>query len=921
MKPGTETALLATKLRAPAAPRVDIPRAAARRLLHEAGSRSLCVIASAGSGKSTVLRQMQDVLVARGQRCAWLNLDARDNDPASLLPYLQEALARLGAPGAETAQLPVELDTPARLRTAFDVLERLVAGLNGKVTLVLDDLHFVTAPALLTQLGYFLDACDGHLQVLIGARTLPDLQIPRRVLSGQFLALPDGFLRFTQAEAEAFFAGQGMATLAPDAVNALNRSTEGWVAGLQFAAISLRHRPEDQTRLIARLSGSEAQISAYLASTVFQDLPADWQHFLLKTAALGQFTAALCNHVTGREDAEQVLRGLQDANLFLIPLDPEGRWFRYHHLFADFLNARSRRQNPQDQRDIRLLAGQWCVANDLPDEAVTYFLQIDHHDEAARLIARVAIPETRDRGDHARVLRWLGALPERFRRHRPELILAQTLALGFSRGATQGKALLDGLRADLRPGLPPWNLTPDQVAAHRCYADVIELLLFAAEEKTDATIRDAEAWERRWPRASAVDSGIVRNVMAYSHMANNRFPQAAAMATEARLLGLQAGSPYVAIWADCLMALTHIAAGDPGAARRFIDRAWTAAGSDMADQTLLRLMIPLLDAQAAYEQGDMDIAFSRLTLGSGFAATFGPLEPLLIAYRLQAQRQRLAGDSLGALRVLERGQAIADQNGLPRLSVAMLAEQVTLLIETGARDQADRLCADWGLLDRSWLRRFGTDNPMQANTLKRIEIEMALAQGAPDAALLKCRSLARDLRGGGRPRLLIRLGLLKAAALHALGRDREARRELSVAVRLAQPNGLWSGFFELRGLCVPILTEIAAQRDTDRNAAGPLVDQPEAWLLQRLTGRSVDAPASPAQPEVPPLAEPLTPRELDMLRLAGLGCTNAQIAAELLVSVATVKWHLYNAFQKLGARNRVTALERSRALGLLPASG
>ena len=270
--------------------------------------------------------------------------------------------------------------------------------------------------------------------------------------------------------------------------------------------------------------------------------------------------------------------------------------------------------------------------------------------------------------------------------------------------------------------------------------------------------------------------------------------------------------------------------------------------------------------------------------------------------------------------VLEKGQSIGNANSLHRLSINMLAEQVSLHIESGFLNNAQQLCDEWGLLDRSWCHRFGSDNPVLINNLKRIEIEMALAHGDHDKAITLCRLLARQLWLSCRPRMLVRIGILKSAALHKSGKNQKAWRELSATIGIARPNELVSSFFELRHLCLPILREVIEHRVSSTEASATSTEPPEDWLLRKLkTGKEtseIDEKTGDAGDEWE-MVDDLTPRELEMLKLAAKGCTNAEIASHLLVSVATVKWHLYNAFQKLGAHNRMTALARLRELGLL----
>lgn len=925
MNRSIETSLLATKLTAPKPAMSEISRRIVDILLESGFTQSLCVVASAGSGKSTFLRQLKDATDAHGYQCAWLNLDSRDDDAATLIPYLFDAFRRLSDSSKLTALQPVDFDDPSQVRIAFELLERFAAGLNGKSVLFMDDFHYIKNPLILEYFNHLLDASAGHLQMVLGSRVMPDLHIPRRVISGQFATLPDGFLKFSQQEAEQFFANQNTIQLDPDEISALNRSTEGWAAGLQFAAISIKNSPTQKQKLITLPTGSEKSLSDYLATHVFMEQPADMRRFLLKTAPLGRFTAALCKHVSGIEDSTDMLRRLTEANLFLISLDTEGEWFRYHHLFADFLNAQSKRTYPNDQLEIRLLASQWCIDNQLLDEAITHYLEIKHYAEAADLIAKVAIPETRDNGDHGRVLRWIGALPPSFRKHHPQMILAQGLALGFSRGSAEAKQHLDELRAALNDPDCRWSLAPETIQEHLCYAEVIEMLLFAAEEKTDSTIEGAETWLSKWPQASHVNKAIVLNVMTYCHLYNNRFSHALSVATEARHLALQAKSPYVAIWADCLAAMVHTASGDPQTARVFIERARPETLSSLREYTQLPLMVPLLAAQAAYEEGDYKVAFSELSRGAGFATTFGPIEPLLIAYRLQAQMLRHNGDIKGAQLLLEKGQQIGVVNDLPRLSITLLAEQISLHLEAGDLRRAQQICDEWHLLDRSWSRRFGSDNPMQLNNLKRIEIDMGYALGNYAKTIRLCQSFSRALKLTGRPRSLVRVSIMKAVTLNATGKTQQAWREMSDAIRLAKPNKLVSSFAELRYLCLPIVHDIIAHRKTDNGAAMAPIKTPEDWLLAQLQqGSSTKQENDNNQPEstaqLEKLIEALTPRELEMLELVAVGCTNAQIGSHLLVSEPTVKWHLHNAFQKLGVRNRMTALTKARKLGLLSAA-
>lgn len=555
----TEHALVATKLYPPQGVASEVRRHALASETKITIPKSMCLVASAGSGKSTFMRQLFEHRSKEGCVCSWLNLDERDNDAARLMPYLIDALARVSNNLDATAQIPLDFSDQNTLAQAFSALEMLVIKIEVKSILFIDDFHFIQNPELLQHFNHLLDACKAHLSVIIGTRELPEIQLPRRILSGQFSAVPDDFLRFTTLETEQFFQGRDDLSLDAEELANLSRTTEGWIAGLQFAAISLKCQPENRTDILSLEPNGIMHLGEYLATNVFQSQTEQTQKFLLTTAMLNNFNASLCNYMTGLDNAADILEDLVEKNLFIIRLKEGEGWYRYHHLFGEHLRQLCHSRNPSEQQDMSIRAAEWCIENSLPDEAIYYFLQSEHFDAAADLISKLVLPRARDHGDFGTVLRWIGSLSEEYRQYHPSMILAHSLALGFTRGTTEGRTLLSGLRAKLVASEPNWLLTKQELSDSKCFADVVELLLLAAEEKQNEIIHHSEDWIRTWPDASLVNIAIVKQVIAYSHVANNRFKQAHSTATEGRQISLRASSPYVTIWSDCISAMSYIA--------------------------------------------------------------------------------------------------------------------------------------------------------------------------------------------------------------------------------------------------------------------------------------------------------------------------------------------------------------------------
>lgn len=911
--------LIETKLHAATPAHNETNRAIVLSLCAADCRQSLAIVGAAGLGKSTLMRQIFAKLEATGTPCSWLSLDPRDDAPSAFVPYLFEAIRRLTAGSGPSLSEPSDLSTPTAIEGAFAILQRSIVKLPPKSVIFLDDLHCIQHPQLLSGLGYFLDACAGKVRIIFGSRTLPDLQIQRREIEGHFKRISEKELRFNSTETNTFFEAFPHFDLSGEDSAAIHSLTEGWAAGLQFAAVALQNDPTNKRSLIKGMSGAQADLARYLATNALEIQPPDVQAFLLCTAPLNSFDAELCQYICPHLNASRLLDEIRKSNLFLIGLDVSEQWFRYHHLFSEFLVAELDKSDANAATEIKRKARDWYIQRGEPESAIRYCLDTADYRVAADLIAEIGINASRDQGQLAAILRWIEALPLPYRSHHPQLIVAHSTALVFSRGGAEARLLLDTVHRGFASSPSKWDLPEDVKFELICYAEAVTLISYSADEDSTKALTQTAKWLEKWPDASDVNLAVVYIVKAHSLMVKNNFSNARHAVTQAQACALRSGSAHVSIWAECIDVMILSAEGKLSSAASTAKRLLKRAQSELGEQTQLKSMVGLTAAFVQYEQGDRASAYAGVTDGEEFANSYGPVEPLLITFRLRAQMLKEQGQISEGIAVLERGFEIGISTGLSRLAITMLAEKVTFLLEAGELQVAQDLCDKWGVLDPEGGQLLGPQNLSHTTLRKRVEIEMCLARkDAPRAAMLS-QSLIRDLQTSGRFRTLIRISILRAVALSHGGQTKKSWRELSATLRRAKDAGFVASFFELRHLCEPIIRDIVSYRQEQPQYATEDFQTPEDWILDILASgpRASVKPLETGERAEEELAANLTKREKDMLRLAVLGQSNAEIATTLLISVSTVKWHMHNAFQKLHAKNRSAAIAKVRNLGFL----
>ncbi len=423
--------LLATKFYFPPGRPVLVPRPRLVERLQAGLKGPLTLIsAPAGSGKTTLLSEWRAGPGA-GVPVAWLSLDADDNDPARLFQYLFACLGTLHPSLAINEEISLQ-STEGFSPEA--ILTPLINALNATpqdFILVLDDYHRIELPTIHMSLGFLVDHLPARLHLAILTRSDPPLPLARLRVRGQLTEIRAEHLRFSGSEAAQFLNQIMGLALTDEQVSALELRTEGWIAGLQLAALSLRGQ-DDVEGLISSFSGSNRYIVDYLVEEVLTRQPKELREFLLKTSVLERLTGSLCDTLTEKADGANILAALEAANLFIVPLDNDRRWYRYHHLFSDLLQSRLLHSSPGIVKDLHRRAADWFAANGLIEEAINHALEAKDFDKATLLIEQTMQFVTRQ-GRVATVSKWIGALPEEIIARKPKFgfLLAWTLYLEY----------------------------------------------------------------------------------------------------------------------------------------------------------------------------------------------------------------------------------------------------------------------------------------------------------------------------------------------------------------------------------------------------------------------------------------------------------------------------------------------------------
>ena len=900
--PGSD-ALLATKLHMPG-PRpgqVLRPRLTAR--LDEGLARGLVLAsAPAGYGKTVLLADW----ARHGEHpVAWLSLDAGDNDPARFWHHAVAALDR-ARPG--TAERVAPLLGPPAPSSFQGLVTALINDLAGEeALLVLDDYHLISARQVHESLAFLVEHRPAGICVVLASRSDPPLPLARLRARNQLTEIRAAELRFTPAEAGELL--QHAASALPDgSVAALAARTEGWAAGLQLAALSLRGQ-DDAAAFVAAFTGSHRYILDYLAEEVLEGQDEQLRTFLLETSVLERLSGPLCDAVTGREGSQALLEEAERAGLFLIPLDEVRGWWRYHHLFADLLRARLQQEQPGRLAQLHRHAAAWCQEHGLADEAIGHTAAAGEMLWAARIIEQHFNLVHRIRGEAATIDRWLSVLPADVVRSRPRLLLAQAHVAGDSGHPEVMEPLLDAAECAPRGWADePFEPTAGVAASFLVNVPALTTLnrSYLAQLHGDAEATAAFAAQtlaESKPEERAL-SATAHGFLAVAEWLCGRLTEAERALASSVTGWRETGELTLIAWGWYELVLIQLARGRLDAAALTCEQALgslvtpgrptPAAGPSYAGL-----------ADIAYQRDELDVALRHATEGIALCRQFVYTPPLAGGLATLAMIRQATGDPAGALEAIsEAGQAAPGPAGLLNPVPARRARLLLAQGDLAARPVSRGRTASARTMSQTTAREPGY----------LVLARVLLAQGRPGQALALLDRLHAGAVAQGRTGSLIETGALRALALAATGDEAGAVTALAGTLLLGCPQGHVRVFADEGPPMAALLGRlIAAQRTGSGFRAAAEVPLGYLARLQRAFG-----PGRPARDSVPSgIVDPLTSRELEVLEMLAAGRSNQAIAGELVVTLNTVKKHVGHVLGKLGAANRTEAVARARELNLL----
>jgi LuxR family maltose regulon positive regulatory protein len=905
-------ALLATKLHIPRTrPGFVVRSRLVDRLAPAQGGELTLVCAPAGFGKTALLADW----ARRDPRpVAWLSLDEGDNDPVRFWRHAAAALDGVRPGVADRVGALLQGLQPTSFEAVVTALVNELAGVADEVVLVLDDYHLIQAPQVHQSLEFLLEHLPASLHLVLASRADLPLPLARLRARGQLAELRERDLRFTPEEAAELLRAAVGLDLPAAAIAVLADRTEGWVAGLQLAALSLQGR-SDIAAFVAGFSGSHRYVLDYLAEEVLERQPQPLRGFLLQTSVLERLSGPLCETVTGRADSQELLEQVERANLFLVPLDEMRGWWRYHHLFADLLRVRLAREQPERLPELHHAAAAWSEQHGLADGAVRHALAAGDALWAARLIEQ-HWDAMLWRSEDVTFRRWLQALPAELVRSRPRLCLAQAYgALLSGRLEAVEPLLADAERALADSGDQPYE--PSAGRAVSLLANLPAAITLApamlARERGDAE-RTAAFAQQALTQLTDADRTLrhfARYYLAMADWLRGRLPEA-----EQALAGLAA--EQVAAGARYLVPLYHDlgqvqrARGHLGAARRTYERALGIASQ--AGRPLPPAGIAQVDlAEVLYERGELDAALDHATQGVALSRQLGWARQLAAGLAILAWIRQARGDRPGAMAAITEAGEVGPSPEVVGLFNPLSALRARLALAHGETADAARWVQQRGL---------GADDepsyPREREYL--VLVQVLLAQQAPQRALGLLDRLHTLAAAQGRTGSVIEARALQALALSAGGDHAGALAVLAEALTLGAPEGYLRVFVDEGPPMAALLHQLLAGRRQERPSAA--VTAPREHLARLVeafeqAGLPIRAPAGRGV-VVAGLVEPLTAREVEVLQLLAAGAPNRAIAEQLVVTPETVKKHLSHLFDKLGTANRTQAVARARQLGLLP---
>ncbi len=842
----------------------------------------------------------------------WLSLDEGDNDLVRFLTYFVAALNKaeaIEAPIGDGALNMLQSPQPPPTEDILISLINEVSALPNRIIFILDDYHLIETQSIHNALAFLIEHLPPQMHLVIATREDPHLSLARLRAQGLLTELRAADLRFSPSEtAELLNQVMGL-NLSAENIVVLETRTEGWITGLQLAAISMQGR-EDTNRIIKSFTGSHRFVLDYLIEEVLKQQPAEIQTFLLQTAVLDRLTASLCDSVTGKENGRETLEMLDRANLFIIPLDDERQWYRYHHLFADLLRRRLHQNQSEQLQILNHRASVWFEQNGFIDKAIEHALTADDFEQAANLIEDYANGIWK-RGEHTKLRRWLKALPEKIVYTKPQLCIFNAWDLFVS---GQDEAAERSLQvAEQAQGISHARdsknapLNQDQLPSSnqmeiRGRAAVIRSFLASHRRDVTGIIQHARQALEYLPTQDSAWRNAAATALGDAHAYKGDITAVYQARIEELETSKLSGNIYITMIANLKLTLILRMQGVLQRAIKICQQQMQMANESGLSQTAIAGGLLATWGELLAETNNLGEALHKAKKGAELIEPGRDVAMLCWSHVCLMRVLLSRGELAEAEKVIQKMNRLTREIHVPPTMADLIAAwQARLWVTQRKLDAASQWMAERGLdFD-------GT--PTYQNEIEYIAVaRLLITQGHLDEAARLLRVSLEVAKSGDRIARMIEISILQALACQAGDKTDQAVLVLEEAIRLAKPGGFIRIFVDEGQPMARLLQEALTRGITPDYTRRLLAAFPAA------------KPALTALPQTQStILEPLSEREIEVLQRIAEGLTNREIADRLYLSLNTVKVHTRNIYGKLDVHNRTEAVNKARALAILPA--
>ncbi|MEO0997592.1 MAG: LuxR C-terminal-related transcriptional regulator [Pseudomonadota bacterium] len=908
--------MLATRLRPPALRHREVDRARLLELLDTAKDHSLTILsAPTGFGKTTLLAQWCKRATAAGATVAWVTLDEMDTETKRVLSYIVAALERTVPGLADRFDSDFAAEIDLRPASAVARVVNEIDRLDNDVYLILDDIHLVDDAETLSLLETLMRASLSNLHLVFSGREIPDLPLARHRMHRELLEIGHLDLQFQGTEARAFFDAQDGVALDDAHIDKLNTETDGWVAGLQLAALSIRNHP-DADAFIDSFSGRQKDIGQLLTDEVISKQSPEIVDFLERSSVLSTLSPTVCDHLCGRDDSARILADLESANFFIFPVDDRGEYFRMHRLLRDYLSQSVERRDPALKTELHRQAAGWYRDNASPVRAADHALRASSHELAAEILDEFA-SELFETGRGTALLSLARKIPTDILAAYPRMQLKRSHACSLQWEFEDAHAALQNVRDAMASETVASAWRDRGIDGDKIYLELIhrdsQLALLADD------IPRAGRLGREWLEAVGdkrkFEQAVSRTSLLLTDREQYRRPEIES-APAIRAMFQSDGRAWATVWHDSIVGTCALYDGNLDMARSLYRDALDTAMRVSGEGSSTAAMPALLLAEVLYERNELEEAGTLLERYLPISEETGLVDQLIAGYITAARISSLKakGQLKPPTLILDAADAAAKLHQFERLRANIIAERMRLYLAAGDVGQAIRFAKAEDIA--GGLERFepGDGVTSTAEMLALSAAKLLLVRSRiPDAVglLEKWRRFAK-LRSATRSE--VRIGVLLTKAYQLQGERRKAQRAIRAAMVAGQDGGFIRSFVDAGK---PILDIIKPQRPS-RSGSDDAFNDYRARILEAFgVASAAEPPADDADARRVTPAEMLSPRESEILVLVSRGLMNAQIADELGMSVGTVKWYMQQLFGKLDVRRRSQAVHRARQLGLI----